>query len=145
MDKFLKIGLDEARKSLETGGIPIGAVLVYQGEILGQGHNQRIQKSSPTLHAEMDAIEKAGRQPAFVYQNSTLYTTLAPCPMCSGAIVLYGIPHVMIGENFNFNGALEWLTATGVEYTLMNEEACYQLMSDFIQENPDLWNEDIGE
>ena len=145
MEQFLKAAYDEARKGLSEGGIPIGSVLVYQGQILGRGHNRRVQKGSPILHAEMDALENAGRQPARVYRDSILYTTLSPCAMCSGAIVLYGIPHVIAGENRSFVGEEEWLRNRGVIVEVLQDETCAALMKTFIEECPELWNEDIGE
>lgn len=145
MDHFLQAALDEARAGYNEGGIPIGSVLVHKGRIIGRGHNRRVQKGSATLHGEMDALENAGRQPARVYRESTLYTTLSPCPMCSGAILLYGIPRVVIGENRTFMGEEELLRARGVEVTVMDDAACADLMRRFIEERPDVWNEDIGE
>ncbi len=125
-------------------GIPIGSVLVHQGRIIGNGHNRRVQKGSAILHAEMDALENAGRQIAQVYRESVLYTTLSPCPMCSGAIVLYGIPKLVIGENQTFQGEEAWLKSRGVAINVLQEEACITLMRDFILQKPMLWNEDIG-
>lgn len=145
MDKFLEAAIEEAKKGLSEGGIPIGSVLVYEGEIIGKGHNRRVQKGSAILHGEMDAIENAGRQSAKVYQNSVLYTTLSPCPMCSGTILLYGIPKVVIGENETFMGEEELLKSRGVEVLVSNNETCKELMNTFITNNPALWNEDIGE
>jgi cytosine/creatinine deaminase len=145
MDQFLKAALDEARKGRAEGGIPIGSVLVYQGEIIGRGHNRRVQKASPILHAEMDALENAGRQKASVYRESVLYTTLSPCAMCSGAIVLYGIPRVIAGENRSFLGEEDWLRSRGVTVEVVQDEACIAMMQDFIEAHPELWNEDIGE
>lgn len=144
MDKYLEAALAEAKKGMETGGIPIGSVIVYQGEIIGRGHNQRVQKGSATLHGEMDALENAGRQPASVYKNSVLYTTLSPCSMCSGAILLYGIPKVVIGENQTFMGEEQLLKDRGVEVEVMQAEPCIALMKKFIQQSPQLWHEDIG-
>lgn len=144
MDSFLKAAIEEAEKGLSEGGIPIGSVLVHNDEIIGRGHNRRIQKGSPILHGEMDALENAGRQPAGVYGESVLYTTLSPCSMCSGAIVLYGIPKVVIGENKTFMGEEEWLKSRGVEIEVVQDERCISLMEDFIRSNPELWNEDIG-
>ena len=144
MDKFLQAAYNQALKSYREGGIPIGSVLVHNGTIIGQGHNQRVQKGSAILHGEMDALEKAGRQPAHVYQECTIYTTLSPCSMCSGAILLYGIPKVVIGENKTFMGAEKWLQENGVELELVNSTECIQLMEKFITEKPNLWNEDIG-
>ncbi|MEZ4958898.1 MAG: nucleoside deaminase [Saprospiraceae bacterium] len=144
MDKFIKAAFEQAKKSYAEGGIPIGSVLVHKGKIIGAGHNQRMQKGSPILHGEMDALENAGRQPALVYRECTLYTTLSPCPMCSGTIILYGIPKVVIGENRSFMGEERWLETRGVEVVLANSEECYQLMQQFIREKPEAWNEDIG-
>lgn len=135
----------EAEKGREEGGIPIGSVLVHQGKVIGRGHNRRIQKGSAILHGEMDALENAGRLSASVYKECTLYTTLSPCPMCSGAIALYGIPHVVIGENRNFKGEEEMLAARGVTLDILDDHACVDMMERFIRENPKLWNEDIGE
>lgn len=145
MDSFMRAAVEEARQGLSEGGIPIGSVLVHNGEIIGRGHNRRVQQGSAILHAEMDALERAGRQPAQVYRESVLYTTLSPCPMCSGAIVLYGIPRVVIGENRTFQGEEEWLASRGVELEVLQHEDCIQLMSLFIEENGELWHEDIGE
>ncbi|MBE9548653.1 MAG: nucleoside deaminase [Proteobacteria bacterium] len=145
MDPFLQAAIDEANKGLSEGGIPIGSVIVHQGEIIGRGHNRRVQQGSTILHGEMDAFENAGRQPARIYRESVLYTTLSPCPMCSGAIVLYGIPRVIIGENSTFVGEEEWLRSRGVIVEVVQENSCIQLMRDFISEFPELWNEDIGE
>lgn len=135
----------EAKKGLEAGGIPIGSVIVYQNEILGRGHNKRIQKGSVVLHGEMDALENAGRQPASVYKQCTLYTTLSPCPMCTGAILLYGIPKVIIGENQTFQGSESLLKEHGIEVIVLNNQECIDLMNNFIAAKPSLWNEDIGE
>lgn len=145
MDPFMQAAIDEAKQGLAEGGIPIGSVLVHDGKIIGRGHNQRVQKGSTTLHGEMDALENAGRQSAKVYQESVIYTTLSPCPMCSGAILLYGIPKVVIGENRTFMGAEEHLKANGVALEVVDSPECVQLMTDFIAARPDLWNEDIGE
>ena len=145
MDEFLKAALDEAKKGLDEGGIPIGSVLVHKGKIIGRGHNRRIQKGSAILHGEMDALENAGRLPAKVYKESVLYTTLSPCPMCSGAIHLYGIPKVVIGENKTFMGEEEHLRSKEVEVEVVNDHECINMMNKFIDENPVLWNEDIGE
>lgn len=144
MDKFLKVAFDVAKKALSQGGIPIGSVLVQNGQILGRGHNKRVQDGSVILHAEMDALEQAGRQPASVYRQCTLYTTLSPCPMCSGAILLYGIPKIIIGENSTFLGAEELLKSKGVEVIVLNDKECIQMMQEFIAAKPQLWNEDIG-
>jgi cytosine deaminase len=145
MDRFLKVALEEARKGGQEGGIPIGSVLVYRGEIIGRGHYRRVQKGSPILHAEMDALENAGRQPAAVYRESTLYTTLSPCAMCSGAIVLYRIPRVVAGENHSFMGEEGWLRNHGITVEVVEDEDCIALMKEFMQAHPELWNEDIGE
>ncbi len=145
MDKFMQAALDEAEQGLKEGGVPIGSVIVHNNKIIGRGHNRRIQKGSVILHGEMDAFENAGRKSASVYRECTLYTTLSPCSMCSGAILLYGIPRVVIGENKNFMGEEEWLKSHGVEVQVMQDESCIQLMRDFIQKSPELWNEDIGE
>lgn len=145
MDQFLQAALDEARKGEAEGGIPIGSVLVYQGKIIGRGHNQRVQSGSPVLHAEIAALENAGRQPASVYRESTLYTTLSPCAMCSGAAVLYGIPRVIVGENRSFMGEEEWLKSRGVEIEVVQDEECAAIMKTFMETHPALWNEDIGE
>lgn len=145
MDPFMLEAIREAEKGREEGGIPIGSVLVHQGKIIGRGHNRRIQKGSAILHGEMDALENAGRLSASVYKECTLYTTLSPCPMCSGAIALYGIPHVVIGENRNFKGEEEMLAARGVTLDILDDHACVDMMERFIRENPKLWDEDIGE
>jgi len=145
MDRYLEAALEEARKGLDAGGIPIGSVLVINGEIAGRGHNQRIQKGSSILHAEMDCLENAGRLTAAEYRNSVLYSTLSPCDMCSGAILLYGIPKVIIGENETFHGPEQYLRSNGVELEILDDKECQKLMSDFIAANPALWNEDIGE
>ena len=144
MDPYLQAAIQEAQKGLAEGGIPIGSVLVHEGKVLGRGHNQRVQEGSVIKHGEMDALENAGRQPASVYQNSVLYTTLSPCPMCTGAILLYKIPKVIIGENKTFMGAEDTLRAAGVEVIVIQNEECIQMMEDFIQAKPELWNEDIG-
>ena len=145
MDSFLKVAIEEARLGLAEGGIPIGSVLVHQGKILGRGHNRRVQQNSTVLHGEMDALENAGRQSAKTYQQSTLYTTLSPCAMCSGAILLYGISRVVIGENRAFTGEEELLRSRGVEITILQDDECIGMMNEFVANNPDLWNEDIGE
>jgi cytosine deaminase len=145
MDPFLKAALDEARTGRSEGGIPIGSVLVYRGEIIGRGHNRRVQRGSPILHAEMDALENAGRRAAKVYRESVLYTTLSPCAMCSGAIVLYGIPRVIAGENRSFVGEEAWLRSRGVSVEVVQDADCVALMREFMQTHPELWNEDIGE
>ena len=144
MDSFLQAAYEEAEKGRQAGGIPIGSVLVHQGRIIGRGHNQRVQKGSVVLHAEMDALENAGRQPASVYRECTLYTTLSPCPMCSGAVMLYGIPRVVIGENKTFMGNEELLRSRGVEVDVLQDPVCIEMMTDFIASFPTLWNEDIG-
>jgi cytosine/creatinine deaminase len=144
VDEFLRAALDEARQGAEEGGIPIGSVLVHRGEIVGRGHNRRVQRGSAILHGEMDALENAGRLPAAVYRECTLYTTLSPCPMCTGAILLYGIPRVIVGENQTFLGDEALLRSRGVEVTVVQDEACIGLMRDFIAARPELWNEDIG-
>jgi cytosine deaminase len=144
MENYLKEAIEEARKGYAEGGIPIGSVLVYKEEIIGRGHNKRVQEGSVVLHGEMDALENAGRQPASVYKECTLYTTLSPCPMCSGTILLYGIPKVVIGENKTFMGEEALLRSRGVEVVVADDPACYELMQKFIQEKPALWNEDIG-
>jgi creatinine deaminase len=144
MDDFMRAAIEEARLGLEDGGIPIGSVLVYQGRIIGRGHNQRVQRGSTILHGEMDALENAGRQPASVYRDSVLYTTLSPCPMCTGAILLYGIPKVIIGENQTFMGGEALLLTEGVELQVLQDETCITMMRDFIEAKPELWNEDIG-
>ena len=145
MDKFMQAAIEEAKSGLAEGGIPIGSVLVYQGKIIGRGHNRRVQSGSPILHGEMDALEYAGRQPAHVYKNSVIYTTLSPCSMCSGTILLYGIPTVVIGENQTFTGEETWLSSRGVTLEVLQNPDCIQLMGDFIRDKPELWNEDIGE
>ncbi len=139
------MAIEEARQGLAAGGIPIGSAIVVDGEVVGRGHNQRVQKGSATLHGEMDALENAGRLPAATYQRSTLYTTLSPCDMCSGAILLYGIPKVVVGENTTFLGAEDHLRSRGVEVQVLNDHRCVDLMTNFIANRPDLWNEDIGE
>jgi creatinine deaminase len=144
-DFFLQAAIAQAEKSLAEGGIPIGSVLVYQNRIIGQGHNQRIQKKNPILHGEMDALANAGRHPAHIYQHCILYTTLSPCAMCSGAIVLYQIPEVVIGENQTFQGEEAYLLAKGVKLTQMQDANCVGMMQRFIQQNPQLWHEDIGQ
>ena len=144
MDKFLKAAFDEAQKGLQEGGIPIGSVIIHKGRIIGRGHNRRVQQGSTILHGEMDAFENAGRQPASVYRECTLYTTLSPCPMCSGAMLLYGIPKVIVGENTTFQGEEELLRFRGVDVEILQDKACIQMMQAFITERPELWNEDIG-
>lgn len=145
MDKFLKAAIDEAKSGLVKGGIPIGSVLVIDDKIVGRGHNQRIQKGSSVLHAEMDCFENSGRLKADDYRRATLYSTLSPCDMCSGAVLLYGIPKVVIGENQTFSGPEEYLRSRGVELVIVNDSECQQIMESFIQKSPELWNEDIGE
>jgi creatinine deaminase len=143
-DPFLQAAIDEAERGAREGGIPIGSVLAHAGRIIGRGHNARVQRGSAILHGEMDAIENAGRQPAAVYRDSVLYTTLSPCAMCSGAILLYGIPHVVIGENQTFLGEEELLRSRGVVVEVRQDATCIRLMTSFIRAHPDLWNEDIG-
>ena len=143
-NEFMQAAIDEAKAGLAEGGIPIGAVLVHNGRIIGRGHNRRVQKGSAVLHAEMDALENAGRQPATVYQEAILYTTLSPCAMCTGAILLYKIPTVIIGENATFMGEEERLREHGVTVADLADTECMQMMKDFIRDNPALWNEDIG-
>ncbi len=144
MDTFLQAAIAEAKSGLAEGGIPIGSVLVCGGKIIGRGHNQRVQKGSVIHHGEMNCLENAGRQPASVYRHCTIYTTLSPCPMCSGAILLYAIPRVVVGENVTFMGAEEHLRAHGVKVEVAQNAECIQLMRDFIASHPQLWNEDIG-
>jgi len=141
----MRLATEEARLGLAEGGIPIGSVLVHEGVVLGRGHNRRVQQGSTVLHGEMDALENAGRQAAAVYRQSTLYTTLSPCAMCSGAILLYGIPRVVIGENRTFSGEEKLLQSRGVELTILQDDECIGMMNQFISARPDLWNEDIGE
>jgi cytosine/creatinine deaminase len=145
MDAFMQAAIEEAEAGLREGGIPIGSVLVHGGKILGRGHNRRVQKGSPTLHGEMDALENAGRLPAKVLRECTIYTTLSPCSMCSGAILLYGIPKVVIGENRTFMGEEDLLRGRGVELVVLDDARCVGLMRQFIDAHPELWNEDIGE
>lgn len=144
MDEFMQAAVEEAQLGWAEHGIPIGSVIVHAGQIIGRGHNRRIQGNSAILHGEMDALESAGRQPASVYRACVLYTTLSPCPMCSGAIALYGIPKVVIGENKTFMGQEDWLRARGVQLEVLQDPTCISLMQMFIRENPVLWNEDIG-
>ena len=144
MDPFLKIAFEEAKAGLAEGGIPIGSVLVCDGEVLGKGHNRRVQQGSAILHAEMDALENAGRHPASTYRQCTLYTTLSPCAMCTGAILLYGIRHVVIGENQNFVGEEELLRNRDVKVEVVDDPSCIRLLEDFIQQHAELWHEDIG-
>lgn len=144
-DIFMQAAIDEAKLGLAEGGIPIGSVLVHDGKIIGRGHNRRVQKDSAILHGEMDAIENAGRRSAAVYRASTVYTTLSPCAMCSGTILLYGIQKVIVGENHTFMGEEDLLRSRGVEVTVLNDATCQELMRQFIAAKPALWNEDIGE
>jgi cytosine deaminase len=144
MEIFLNAAIEEAKKGLKEGGIPIGSVIVYNEKIIGRGHNRRVQKESVVLHAEMDAFENAGRQSANVYKNCTLYTTLSPCAMCSGAILLYGITKVIIGENTSFLGEESLLKSRGVAIEVIDNQECKNLMTSFIKNKPELWNEDIG-
>jgi cytosine/creatinine deaminase len=143
-DPFLAAAIEQARKSLAEGGIPIGSVLVHAGEIIGRGHNCRVQTGSPIDHGEMNCLRNAGRLPASVYRNCTIYTTLSPCPMCSGAMVLYRIPRVVVGENITFLGAEEYLRSQGIQVDVLQDDECEALMREFIKTSPDLWNEDIG-
>jgi len=145
MDKFMRAAIEEAKKGREEGGIPIGSVLVVDGMIVGRGHNQRVQKDSPILHAEIACIENAGRLPPHKYRRAVLYTTLSPCDMCSGAVLLYKIPKVVIGENHSFKGPEDYLRSRGVQVEIQNNSECIQLMEDFIKASPTVWGEDIGE
>jgi len=145
VSEFLEAAIEEARKGLSAGGIPIGAVLVIDGDIVGRGHNQRVQNGSAVLHAEIDCLENAGRLSAADYERSVLYSTLSPCDMCSGAVLLYKIPKVVIGENRTFHGPEDYLRSRGVDLEIVDDGECAELMTDFIRDNPDLWNEDIGE
>jgi cytosine/creatinine deaminase len=144
MDTFLEAAIEEARKGLAAGGIPIGSVLVCDGKIIGRGHNQRVQKGSVIHHGEMNCLENAGRLTAATYKRCTIYSTLSPCPMCSGAIVLYAIPHVIVGENVTFQGPEEYVRSQGVRVDVVQNEECIRMMREFIAKNPTLWNEDIG-
>ena len=144
-DAFMLAAIEEARRGRDEGGIPIGSVIVHGGKIIGRGHNRRVQKGSSTLHGEMDALENAGRHPAKVYRESIIYTTLSPCSMCSGAILLYGIPRVIVGENRTFMGEEELLRSRGVSVEVVDNAECIELMTEFIRDHPELWNEDIGE
>lgn len=144
MDEFMQAAIAEARQGLAEGGIPIGSVIVHRGRIISRGHNRRVQQGSAILHGEMDALEQAGRQPASVYRDCVLYTTLSPCAMCSGAILLYGIPRIVVGENRTFMGEEELLRSRGVRVDVLQNEECIALMRDFIASRPALWNEDIG-
>lgn len=145
MDEFLAAAIEEARAGLAEGGIPIGSVLVIDGQIVGRGHNRRVQSGSAVLHAEMDALENAGRLTAADYARSTLYSTLSPCDMCSGAALLYKVPRVVVGENRTFQGPEEYVRGRGVELTIVDDPECVRLMEEFIAARPELWNEDIGE
>lgn len=144
LDRFLQAAIEEAKTGLDSGGIPIGSVLVLGDEIIGRGHNQRVQQGSVIHHAEMNCLENAGRQGADVYSNCTLYSTLSPCPMCSGAALLYKIPRIIVGENKTFQGPEDYVRSQGVELSILQDESCIQLMEDFISARPELWNEDIG-
>lgn len=144
MDPFLLAAIEEAERGLSEGGIPIGSVLVNSGAIVGRGHNRRVQRGSAILHGEMDALENAGRRSASFYRASTLYTTLSPCSMCSGAILLYGIPRIVIGENQSFMGEEQWLSSRGVQIQVVQDQRCIQIMREFVQSQPSLWAEDIG-
>lgn len=144
MDTFLQAAIEEARKGLAEGGIPIGSVLVLDGKIIGRGHNQRVQRGSVIHHAEMNCLENAGRLKASVYKRCVLYSTLSPCQMCSGAILLYKIPHIVVGENVTFKGPEEYVRSQGVKVEVLQDPTCIQLMRDFIKAKPELWNEDIG-
>ncbi|MDR8394011.1 nucleoside deaminase [Aliifodinibius sp. S!AR15-10] len=145
MDKFMQAAIEEARKGLSEGGIPIGSVLELDGNIVGRGHNRRVQKESAVLHAEMDCLENSGRLKSGQYKRATLYSTLSPCDMCSGAVLLYGIPRVVVGENQTFRGPEEYLQSRGVELVMLDSRECKELMSVFIAKHPELWHEDIGE
>lgn len=145
MDKFMQAAIEEAQKGLVEGGIPIGSVIVHNNKIIGRGHNRRVQNGSPILHGEMDALENAGRQSAQTYREATIYTTLSPCAMCSGAIILYGINHVVIGENHTFMGEEALIKSKGISVEVLQNQQCIDLMKDFINAKPQLWNEDIGE
>ena len=145
MDQFLQAAIEEAKKGLHEGGIPIGSVLVIDGKIVGRGHNRRVQNSSAILHAEMDCLENAGRMSASQYKRATLYSTLSPCSMCSGAALLYKIPKIIIGENRTFEGPEAYVRSFGVDVEVVDSHECYALMQDFIAKNPQLWDEDIGE
>lgn len=145
MDEFMQAALEEAKKGLEEGGIPIGSVLVIDGKIAGRGHNRRVQKGSAILHAEMDCLENAGRLKAKDYQRAVLYSTLSPCDMCSGTALLYKIPKIIIGENKTFQGPEDYVRSRGIELVILNDSECIKLMEDFIAARPELWNEDIGE
>ncbi|MEX0700307.1 MAG: nucleoside deaminase [Acidimicrobiia bacterium] len=142
---LMDLAVEEAHRGLEEGGIPVGSIIAVDGEVLGRGHNRRVQKGSVVLHAEMDAFENAGRQPAAVYQRATLYSTLSPCDMCSGASLLYGVPRIVVGENHTFRGPENWLRSRGVDIVVLDRVDCMRMMEEFIKSNPDLWFEDIGE
>ena len=143
-DPYMQAAIEEARKGLAAGGIPIGSVLVHDGKIIGRGHNQRVQHGSVIHHAEMNCLENAGRLPGRVYRECVLYSTLSPCPMCSGAALLYGIPHIVVGENKTFQGPEEYVLSQGVLVEIVNDAECISLMENFIRAHPTLWNEDIG-
>jgi len=143
-DPYLRAAIEQAQKSLSEGGIPIGSVLVHENKIIGAGHNCRVQTGSPIDHGEMNCLRNAGRLPAAVYRKSTIYSTLSPCPMCSGAIVLYKIPRVVVGENRTFQGAEDYMRGNGIQVEIVDDQECIRLMTDFISANPQLWNEDIG-
>lgn len=145
MDEFLREAIEEARQGLAEGGIPIGSVLVCEGKIIGRGHNRRVQDGSVIHHAEMNCLENAGRLPASVYRRCTLYSTLSPCPMCSGAALLYGIPRIVVGENKTFQGPEDFVRSQGVQVDVLQAPECVELMREFIRAHPQLWNEDIGE
>lgn len=145
MDEFVQAAIDEAVVGRAEGGIPIGSVLVVDGEVVGRGHNRRLQRGSVVLHAEMDCLEQAGRLPASVYRRSALYSTLSPCDMCSGAVLLYGIPKVVVGQNRTFRGPEDYVRSRGVEVDVVDDPTCVRLMEDFMAEHPELWSEDIGE
>lgn len=145
LERHLAEALAEARTGRAEGGIPIGSVLVIDGEVVGRGHNRRVQKGSAVLHAEMDCLENAGRRPASAYRRAVLFSTLSPCDMCSGAVLLYGIPHVVVGENRTFRGPEDYVRSRGVRLDVLDDAECFRLMQEFIAENPSLWNEDIGE
>ena len=145
MDRFLQIAIDEARQGLAEGGIPIGSALVIDGQVVGRGHNRRMQRASAILHAEMDCMENAGRLRPAEYRRAVLYSTLSPCDMCSGTALLYGIPRIVVGENRTFQGPEEYVRSRGVELEIVDSAECYELMQQFIAAHPELWNEDIGE
>lgn len=145
LEQHMAAALAEARAGLDEGGIPIGSVLVIDGEVVGRGHNRRVQQGSAVLHAEMDCLENAGRLPASAYRRAVLFSTLSPCDMCSGAVLLYGIPHVVVGENRTFQGPEEYVRSRGIRLDVLDDPECFRLMQEFIAANPSLWNEDIGE